>query len=193
MTPIGASMLGFWTMFRSTTKPSRPNKFSTVFTQGPIYPDPFITAQPQDQTVTPESAVSFAVTASGTGPFTYQWQKNDNDLSGQTGATLSFSSVKLTDAGQYRVLVTGLGGTAISREAVLAVGIPPTLELNIYPGLLVTGTVGLNYRVDYAEKLAPTTWLTLSNIVGLPSSPYFVLDPQAATVPSRYYRALLVP
>lgn len=40
---------------------------------------------------------------------------------------------------------------------------------------------------------SPTQWLTLTNIAALPASPFFVLDPQAATHPSRYYRALLLP
>jgi len=43
---------------------------------------PTITSQPVSQNVTAGEAATFAVAASGTGPLTYQWQKNGADISG---------------------------------------------------------------------------------------------------------------
>jgi alpha-tubulin suppressor-like RCC1 family protein len=90
---------------------------------------PQITAQPADAAVVEPATASFGVTALGTPPFTYQWQKSDdaggtfNDIAGAitntytTGAT----SVAADDGDRYRVLVSNLEGTSISAAAMLTV------------------------------------------------------------------------
>jgi len=70
---------------------------------------------------------------------------------------------------------------------------PPELALNIYPGLNLTGTVGRGYRVEYANVLTPNTWVTLTTINLLTTSPTFVIDPTPGTLQSRFYRAVQLP
>ena len=70
---------------------------------------------------------------------------------------------------------------------------PPELALNIYPGLNLTGTVGRGYRVEYANVLTPNTWVTLTTINLLTTSPTFVMDPTPGTLNSRFYRAVQLP
>ena len=70
---------------------------------------------------------------------------------------------------------------------------PPELALNIYPGLNLTGTVGRGYRVEYANVLTPNTWVTLTTINLLTTSPTFVIDPTPGTLNSRFYRAVQLP
>ena len=41
---------------------------------------PAITTQPANQTVTAGQVATFSVTATGTGPLNYQWQKNGTDI-----------------------------------------------------------------------------------------------------------------
>jgi hypothetical protein len=65
--------------------------------------------------------VTFSVTADGTFPFTYQWYKDGSDITGATGGTYSISSVQLTDAGTYSVVVTNSAGFATSDGAILTV------------------------------------------------------------------------
>jgi hypothetical protein len=73
---------------------------------------PAIITQPLAQVITVGGPVTFSVTASGTGPFTYQWLKNNVAISGATGATYSIASVAAGDAGNYAVMVTNpLGNT----------------------------------------------------------------------------------
>src|SRR5437899_11614807 len=48
---------------------------------------PYITAQPVNQTVTAGQTATFSVTAAGTAPLAYQWQKNGADISGATAAS----------------------------------------------------------------------------------------------------------
>ena len=156
-------------------------------------PDPLITAQPQSVATAPGTTATMSVTATGTGTLTYQWQHYQTNRVGQTSATLSLPNVALTDAGPWRCVVTGTVGSTISKEATLTVGAAGQVALNIYPGLNVTGTVGLKYRVEYANTLTPNTWVTLTNFNPLPASPIFVLDPTPGTLTSRFYRSVLLP
>src|SRR5213593_3802334 len=88
---------------------------------------PTITSQPQSQTVSVGTNVSFTVAASGQTPFTYQWSFNSINLtnsahiSGATAATLTLSSVTLSDTGNYRVVVSNSHGSDTSSNAVLTV------------------------------------------------------------------------
>jgi hypothetical protein len=91
-------------------------------TGGPVAP--VIVQQPQNQTVVIGKLASFTVKVEGTGPFTYQWQRGDTPVPNKISPTLFFSSAKLSDAGTYRVVVTGPGGSTTSDEAVLTVESP---------------------------------------------------------------------
>jgi len=156
-------------------------------------PDPLITAHPQTVATAPGTTATMSVTATGTGTLTYQWQQNGTNRVGQTSATLSLPNVALTDAGSWRCVVTGTLGANTSKAATLTVGAAGQVALNIYPGLNVTGTVGLKYRVEYANALTPNTWLTLTNLNPLTSSPIFVVDPTPGTLANRFYRTVLLP
>ena len=62
---------------------------------------------------------SFAVTAFGVQPLSYQWRLDAHDLLGQTNKTLTFSSAQPGDEGDYTVVVTNLSGTVTSAPARL--------------------------------------------------------------------------
>ncbi len=88
---------------------------------------PAITQQPSSQSVVPGGTAVFTVAASGTPPLSYQWQKNQVNLSngghysGCTTATLTVSAADSGDAGNYRCIVTNGYGSATSSEASLTV------------------------------------------------------------------------
>jgi glucose/arabinose dehydrogenase len=93
---------------------------------------PVITAQPANATVATGAAATFAVTAAGTAPLTYQWQKNGVNISGATSSSYTIASVAAADAGQYRVVVTNSVGSATSTAATLTVTVPnaaPTAQI----------------------------------------------------------------
>lgn len=92
-----------------------------------------ITVAPAPQTVTVGQTATFTVTAAGTGPFAYQWQKDTVDLAGQTTATLSLANVQATDAGSYRVVVTGATGSVTSDAATLTVHPASSLGISTQP------------------------------------------------------------
>ena len=48
---------------------------------------PTITTQPANQTVNAGQTATFSVTATGTAPLSYQWQKNGANITGATSAS----------------------------------------------------------------------------------------------------------
>ena len=91
-----------------------------VSTPTPI--PPTITVQPVNKTVITGQTATFSVIASGTAPFSYQWQKNGSDIPGATGASYTTPPATLLDNGStYRVNVTNLAGSVMSNSATLTV------------------------------------------------------------------------
>jgi O-glycosyl hydrolase len=97
---------------------------------------PTITTQPVSQTVASGANVSFTVAASGTPPFTYQWQFNGANVSGATGTSLGLNGVQIANAGNYSAVVRNSVGATTSAVAVLTVLPPP-------------GTVTVNGGITY--------------------------------------------
>ncbi len=83
---------------------------------------PYIIAQPVNQTVTAGQTATFSVTAAGTAPLTYQWQKNGADISGATAASYTTPVTTTADSGeQFRVAVSNSAGNVTSMPATLTV------------------------------------------------------------------------
>ena len=83
---------------------------------------PTITSQPTSQTVTVGEPATFSVTASGTAPLNYQWQRNGSNISGATGATYTTPDTVLGDSGTtFHCMVSNTGGTVTSNDATLTV------------------------------------------------------------------------
>jgi RHS repeat-associated protein len=83
---------------------------------------PTITLQPVSQNVSPGSNATFTASATGTPQLHYQWWFNGASLTGATRTSLTLTNVQLAQAGTYTVLVTNAFGSALSSNAVLAVG-----------------------------------------------------------------------
>ena len=86
-----------------------------------------ITSEPADLFANPGAPVSFSVTASGTGPFTYQWRRNGVNLAAGTLATLTLAAVQSGDVGTYDVQVGNAAGSVVSRGATLSLNTPVTI------------------------------------------------------------------
>jgi predicted esterase len=93
--------------------------FSWSASAQPVPPKITPTASLQHQAADIGTRASFAVTASGTAPLTYQWRREGHDLAGQTNRTLSFSAVQPADEGDYTVMVTNLAGVVTSEPVRL--------------------------------------------------------------------------
>ena len=117
---------------------------------------PAIATQPANQSVNAGQTATFSVTAKGTAPLSYQWQKGTTAIAGATSASYTTPATTTSDNGtQYRVLVTNSQGTATSNSATLTVN----------PATPATTDV-LTYHNDPArtgQNLTETT-LTTSNV-----------------------------
>ena len=83
---------------------------------------PFITAQPQNQSVTVGNNATFSVTAGGTAPLFYQWYFNTNTLlANAAGPALTITNAQATNAGAYSVIVSNSVGSVSSAKAALTV------------------------------------------------------------------------
>ena len=83
---------------------------------------PTITAQPANQTVTVGQTATFSVTATGTAPLSYQWQKNSANITGATAASYTTPATVTTDSGaKFDVIVSNAAGSQTSATAILTV------------------------------------------------------------------------
>jgi hypothetical protein len=149
---------------------------------------PTITAQPADASATVGQAASFSVTASGTAPLSYQWQRNGVAVSGATSSTYSLSSTALADSGaQFTVTVSNSAGSATSNAAKLTVSVAGTLvsaatggqvksadgrvTLTIPPGgLTADSTVSISPAADWTIPAA-----IASEFKGIPGTTYAIV------------------
>jgi hypothetical protein len=90
---------------------------------------PVIIAQSSNQTAPVGSTVTFSVTASGTTPISYFWQRNGTNIVGATNNIYSATNVQFSDSGsQFTCLVSNMYGTALSSNAVLTVVAAPLVQ-----------------------------------------------------------------
>lgn len=116
---------------------------------------PAIVTQPVSQTVAAGQPVTFSVTATGTTPLTYQWQRNTVNIAGATGASYTIASTQAGDAGTFRVIVTNTAGNVTSANATLTVttfNAPPVAQI-ITPadGTLFGGGDTINFSGDATD------------------------------------------
>ena len=91
---------------------------------------PTITGHPIDQSVDEGQPATFGVTATGTPPLSYQWQRNGSNISGATGPTYTISSATLSDnQAKFRAIVSNSAGSVTSNEATLTVTLPAPVLL----------------------------------------------------------------
>ncbi|MDB6108510.1 MAG: CotH protein, partial [Pedosphaera sp.] len=97
---------------------------------------PSITSQPVGAIVNAGSPTQLVASASGPLPLSFQWQKGTNnvyvnttdvgDVSGSKTNVLTFSATMLSDAADYRLIVTNASGSATSQVATVTVLVSDT-------------------------------------------------------------------
>jgi hypothetical protein len=119
---------------------------------------PSISAQPTDQRVVVGAAATFSVSANGSAPLAYQWQKGTASIMGATGSSYTTPPTALTDDGStFQVVVSNSAGSVTSSSVKLAVA----------AGTTMTGGVDVTtYKNDLnrsGQNLSEST-LTLANV-----------------------------
>jgi hypothetical protein len=115
-------------------------------------------AQPTDQRVVVGLTATFSVTANGTAPLNYQWQKGTTPIAGATASNYTTPATSLPDDGStFQVVISNSAGSVTSNSATLNVAAGTTMAR----GVDVT-----TYKNDLnrsGQNLAESA-LTLSNV-----------------------------
>jgi hypothetical protein len=101
---------------------------------------PSISVQPQPQTVATGSAATFSVTASGTAPLTYQWNKNGTAIGGATSSSYTTPATVLADSGaSFTVTISNSMGQVTSSAASLTALDAAAITSQPQPQTVTTG------------------------------------------------------
>ncbi|MGB0579372.1 MAG: beta strand repeat-containing protein [Limisphaerales bacterium] len=119
---------------------------------------PSVTTQPQSQSINHGNTLSLSVIATGTAPFTYQWNLNGAPIAGATGSSYTKANATSADQGSYTVTISNICGSTTSATAtVTVIGAPPTIlghpqSQDVKKGstvtfnVVATGTAPLSYQ-----------------------------------------------
>ena len=137
--------------------------------------------QPLSQTVTVGSTATFTVSATGGGPFSYQWYKGGAPISGATSSSYTTPPNSMGDNNSlFTVVVSSPSGTVTSSPATLTVtAIKPaintqpvsqsvTLGQSATFTVMATGTGPLNYQ--WYENGTPITGATSASYTTPPTT-----------------------
>jgi hypothetical protein len=102
---------------------------SSVATLTVVFPPSLLTS-PTNQTLAVGTPLNLLVGVSGTEPLSYQWYQNTSVVSVATNANLTISSVQLTNAGNYVVVVSNPYGVLTSQVATVTVYLPVMFTLH---------------------------------------------------------------
>ena len=131
---------------------------------------------------------TLSVTAFGSGTLSYQWYNAGQLVGGATNNTLVFPSLQITNAGLYSVVVTSQYGVVTNTPAALVVN-PANVSLGLYAGVIIDGTTGYTYGIEYATNLQNATWQSLTNItLTQPVQIWVDTSVNVPNAPKRFYR-----
>src|SRR5207253_435276 len=165
-----------FTVVVSNTAGSVTSSAATLTVNSP----PTITSQPVSRTVTAGQTATFSVTATGTAPLSYQWQRAGAPISGATLASYTTPPTTSGDNGaQFTVVVSNTAGSVTSSVATLTVNSPPTITTQpasrtVTAGqtatfsVTATGTAPLSYQ--WQRGGVPISGATLASYT-TPSTP----------------------
>jgi hypothetical protein len=164
-----------------------------AFAQGQGAP-PQITTAPQSTNVFVGGQATFAVTATGSSPLTYQWQFKGTNVPGAVSPTLIIPQVQTNYAGTYTIIVSNSVNTATA-SAVLNVFTPFKFETIAIQSdsqvhLMLSGDPGSRYQMEQSNDL--TYWQPLTVVTNTTGLVEFA-EPIVEGRGHSFYRALLLP
>jgi glucose/arabinose dehydrogenase len=112
---------------------------------------PTISSQPANVTVAAGQSASFSITASGTAPLQYQWQRNGVNISGANASTYTLTATAADNGAVFRAVVSNSAGSITSNPATL------TVPSNAAPtGTITAPSNGAPYRGGQVFTFAGT-------------------------------------
>ncbi|MDD5570625.1 MAG: YCF48-related protein, partial [Bacteroidales bacterium] len=153
---------------RKYASPTAPKLYNAnSVTSEPLNPN--ITTQPVAQVKCLGTSLYFFITADGSQPLTYKWQKNEVDVPSSNNDTLFITNVTLADTGNYRCIVSNECDSDTSNNAHLTVPLPtitvnsPTICIGATATLTASGAVNYSWSTGSTNNpytVSPTTTIT---------------------------------
>ena len=107
---------------------------------------PSILTHPQDTSAFIDQSATFSVSAQGTAPLQYQWQRDGQDIAGANSSSYSTNTLVTADDGAlFSVVITNSVSTVTSNTAQLTVSLAPNQ------------TPSASFSVDNSSGIAPLT------------------------------------
>ena len=111
-----------------------------------------VTVSPTNTIVAVGSTVTLQASATGPGPFGFQWLRNGSSLIGATNATLVLTNAGTNASGAYTVSVNNTGGSVVSDPVTVQVLVPPGV---VTPPQSQTASIGsaVNFMLTVSGDL----------------------------------------
>jgi hypothetical protein len=122
----------------------------------PVGQAPQLLRQPDSFVGRPGDSVVFVVEASGTAPLAYQWLRNGQPLTGETGPRLNWVAREADNGALFTVVVSNSFGTVTSQ--------PATLTVNLGTGISGTLTVSGDAQVLSGGSFVVNTASSLNGV-----------------------------
>ena len=194
LTNIQLSNAGYYRCTITNTAGST-NSANTLLT---VWQAPTNLVQPTSASIVAGGNASFSATASGTPAVAYQWFFGNSAISGATSSGYNLSNVRVSQAGNYTIVITNAAGAITSSPAALTVNLPAspliTSPANGVGGFQFTFVpiVGLTNTVQANGALSSGAWSTLTNVPPpANASPVTIID--GLTSSNRFYRVMIQP
>jgi Concanavalin A-like lectin/glucanases superfamily/Immunoglobulin I-set domain len=128
------------------------------------------------------------VGAIGSGVLNYQWYFNGMPINGANGSNYLLSSIQFTNAGLYNVVVSSAYGS-VTNQAYQVVVNPANVNIALYPGIGISGTIGYSYVIQSTTDLSNTNaWVNETNIIL--SAPYQIWSDYSGMGAYKFYRVI---
>ena len=144
-----------------------PSQPPGVPTPVPVVRAPQITTQPTLAALNEGESATLTVTADGTAPLSYQWQRNGTDVAGATNLTYAVPAALVSDDGaSYTVTIGNSAGHVTSSAAVLHVtGASITQLIGASGGVVTLGSNGLKATITFpVGALSANTAITMQSL-----------------------------